>query len=297
MFHKEHSTQFINLISEKEFYKNLKPFLNCIDHTVSKESYEVMINEDYNMLVTSPVPNNLEKYYASEDYISHTDSKTSLFDKTYQFVKNYTLKKKLKLINSFNTENKLILDVGAGTGDFLKVCENGGWKITGVEPSEKARVFAKNKNIRLLEDLSKIENKQFDVITLWHVLEHIPNLTEYIKQLKLLLKPNGVLIIAVPNYQSFDAKHYKEFWAAYDVPRHLWHFSKTSISKIFSLVEMEVKKTLPMKFDSFYVSLLSEKYKTKKSRPIQAFLTGLKSNVKASRDGEYSSLIYIIKNV
>ncbi|XRE43236.1 SAM-dependent methyltransferase BT3209 [Tenacibaculum discolor] len=297
MFHKEHSTQFINLISEKEFYKNLKPFLNCIDHTVSKESYEVMINEDYDMLVTSPVPNNLEKYYASEDYISHTDSKTSLFDKTYQFVKNYTLKKKLKLINSFNTEDKLILDVGAGTGDFLKVCENGGWEITGVEPSEKARIFAKNKNIHLLEDLSKIENKQFDVITLWHVLEHIPNLTEYIKQLKLLLKPNGVLIIAVPNYQSFDAKHYKEFWAAYDVPRHLWHFSKTSISKIFSLVEMEVKKTLPMKFDSFYVSLLSEKYKTKKSRPIQAFLTGLKSNVKASRSGEYSSLIYIIKNV
>ncbi|MDE1205489.1 class I SAM-dependent methyltransferase [Tenacibaculum larymnensis] len=297
MFHKEHSTQFINLISEKEFYKNLKPFLNCIDHTVSKESYEVMINEDYDMLVTSPVPNNLEKYYVSEDYISHTDSKTSLFDKTYQFVKNYTLKKKLKLINSFNTEDKLILDVGAGTGDFLKVCQNGGWKITGVEPSEKARVFAKNKNIHLLEDLSKIENKQFDVITLWHVLEHIPNLTEYIKQLKLLLKPNGILIIAVPNYQSFDAKHYKEFWAAYDVPRHLWHFSKTSISKIFSLVGMEVKKTLPMKFDSFYVSLLSEKYKTKKSRPFQAFLTGLKSNVKASRSGEYSSLIYIIKNV
>ena len=297
MFHKEHSTQFINLITEKEFYKNLKPFLNCIDYTVSKESYEVMINEDYNMLVTSPVPNNLEKYYASEDYISHTDSKTSLFDKTYQFVKNYTLKKKLKLINSFNTEDKLILDVGAGTGDFLKVCENGGWKITGVEPSEKARVFAKDKNIHLLENLSKIENKQFDVITLWHVLEHIPNLTEYIKQLKLLLKPNGVLIIAVPNYKSFDAKHYKEFWAAYDVPRHLWHFSKTSISKIFSLFEMKVEKTLPMKFDSFYVSLLSEKYKTKKSRPIQAFLTGLKSNIKASRSGEYSSLIYIIKKV
>ena len=296
MFHKEHSTQLINLITEKEFYKNLKPFLNCIDHTVSKESYEVMKNEEYDMLVTSPVPNNLEKYYASEDYISHTDSKTSLFDRTYQFVKNYTLKKKLKLINSFNTENKLILDVGAGTGDFLKVCENGGWKITGVEPSEKARNFAKNKSINLLEDLSKIENKQFDVITLWHVLEHIPNLTEYIQELKSLLKPKGVLIIAVPNHKSFDAKHYKEFWAAYDVPRHLWHFSRTAISKIFSLVGMKVEKILPMKFDSFYVSLLSEKYKTKKSRPLQAFLTGLKSNIKANGSGEYSSLIYILKN-
>jgi len=284
------------LITEKEFYKNLKPFLNCIDYTVSEESYEVMKNEVYDMLVTSPVPSNLDKYYLSENYISHTDSKKSLFDKVYQLVKNHTLKKKLKLINSFKTEEKTILDVGAGTGDFLKVCKTGGWKITGIEPSDKAREYAESKNIVLYENLNQVENNQFDVITLWHVLEHIPNLVEYIKQLKKLLKPNGVLIIAVPNHKSFDAKHYKEFWAAYDVPRHLWHFSKTAISKLFSLVDMNVEKMLPMKFDSYYVSLLSEKYKTKKSRPFNAFFIGLQSNLKAKRNGEYSSLIYIIKN-
>jgi len=284
------------LITEKEFYKNLKPFLNCIDYTVSEESYEVMKNEVYDMLVTSPVPSNLDKYYLSENYISHTDSKKSLFDKVYQLVKNYTLKKKLKLINSFKTEEKTILDVGAGTGDFLKVCKTGGWKITGIEPSDKAREYAESKNIVLYENLNQVENNQFDVITLWHVLEHIPNLVEYIKQLKKLLKPNGVLIIAVPNHKSFDAKHYKEFWAAYDVPRHLWHFSKTAISKLFSLVDMNVEKMLPMKFDSYYVSLLSENYKTKKSRPFNAFFIGLQSNLKAKRNGEYSSLIYIIKN-
>ena len=284
------------MITEKEFYKNLKPFLNCIDYTVSEESYEVMKNEVYDMLVTSPVPSNLDKYYLSENYISHTDSKKSLFDKVYQLVKNHTLKKKLKLINSFKTEEKTILDVGAGTGDFLKVCKTGGWKITGIEPSDKAREYAESKNIVLYENLNQVENNQFDVITLWHVLEHIPNLVEYIKQLKKLLKPNGVLIIAVPNHKSFDAKHYKEFWAAYDVPRHLWHFSKTAISKLFSLVDMNVEKMLPMKFDSYYVSLLSEKYKTKKSRPFNAFFIGLQSNLKAKRNGEYSSLIYIIKN-
>ncbi|RKF05136.1 methyltransferase family protein [Tenacibaculum lutimaris] len=284
------------MITEKEFYKNLKPFLNCIDYTVSEESYEVMKNEVYDMLVTSPVPSNLDKYYLSENYISHTDSKKSLFDKVYQLVKNHTLKKKLKLINSFKTEEKTILDVGAGTGDFLKVCKTGGWKITGIEPSDKAREYAESKNIVLYENLNQVENNQFDVITLWHVLEHIPNLVEYIKQLKKLLKPNGVLIIAVPNHKSFDAKHYKEFWAAYDVPRHLWHFSKTAISKLFSLVDMNVEKILPMKFDSYYVSLLSENYKTKKSRPFNAFFIGLQSNLKAKRNGEYSSLIYIIKN-
>lgn len=255
-----------------------------------------MKNEDFDMLVTSPVPNNLEKYYVSEDYISHTDSKTSLFDKVYQLVKNHTLKQKLKLINSFNTEEKIILDVGAGTGDFLKVCKNDRWKITGVEPSEKAREYAEKKNIALLKEISETENKQFDVITLWHVLEHIPNLVEYIQNLKKLLKPNGVLIIAVPNHKSYDAAYYKDYWAAFDVPRHLWHFSRTSISKLFSMVDMNVEKTLPMKFDSYYVSLLSEKYKTKKSKPIKAFFIGFISNLKAKRTGEYSSLIYIIKN-
>ena len=255
-----------------------------------------MKNVAYDILVTSPVPDNLEKYYLSENYISHTDSKKSLFDKIYQIVKNYTLRKKLKLINSFKTEEKSILDVGAGTGDFLKVCKKGGWKITGIEPSEKAREFAKSKNLVLQKDISQIKDEKFDVITLWHVLEHIPNLMEYIKQLKKLLKPNGTLIIAVPNYKSYDAIYYKEYWAAFDVPRHLWHFSKKAISEIFSHVEMKVEKILPMKFDSYYVSLLSEKYKTKKSHPLNAFLIGLKSNIKAKRSGEYSSLIYIIKN-
>lgn len=281
---------------EKELYKNLTPLLNCIDNTVSKESYEVMYNKKYDMLVTSPVPVNLESYYLSDSYISHTDSKKTIFDNIYQLVKNHTLNQKLKLIHSFNTSEKTILDVGAGTGDFLKVCKNNNWKVSGVEPSEKARNFATEKNINLKEDISNFEGMQFDVISLWHVLEHIPNLIEYINQLKKLLKPNGVLIIAVPNFKSYDANHYKEFWAAYDVPRHLWHFSKTSITKLFSLVDMKVEKTLPMKFDSFYVSLLSEKYKAEKSRPIRAFITGLKSNMKAKGNGEYSSLIYLIKN-
>ena len=280
----------------KELYKNLTPLLNCIDYTVSNESYEVMYNKKYDLLVTSPVPLNLENYYVSDAYISHTDSKKTMFDRAYQLVKNYTLNQKLKLINSFNTDEKTILDVGAGTGDFLKICKENNWKVSGIEPSEKARNFAKNKNIELQEDISAYKEKLFDVISLWHVLEHIPNLMEYTNELKKLLKPNGVLIIAVPNYKSYDAKHYKEFWAAYDVPRHLWHFSKISISKLFTDIDMKVTKILPMKFDAFYVSLLSEKYKNNTSKPISAFFTGLTSNIKAKKNGEYSSLIYLIKN-
>ena len=292
------------MTKEKDFYQNLQPFLNCKDHTVSNEVYQVTINKEYDMLVTKPVPKNLGDYYKSEDYISHTDSKKSILDKVYQAVKNITLKRKLKLIdtylfnqNSSSRSEKNILDVGAGTGDFLKVCKDDSWNVFGVEPDLGARNIASKKGIILLEDLSKIKNKQFDIITLWHVLEHVENLEEYISTLKSLLTKDGKLIIAVPNYKSYDAKYYKEFWAAFDVPRHLWHFSQTSISKLFSKEDMMVEKTLPMKFDSYYVSLLSEKYKSGKMNPIKSFYRGLMSNMKARSSSEYSSLIYVLKKL
>lgn len=279
-----------------DFLKDTTPYLTCKDYTVSNETYSLLYNKEYDLLVTNPVPENLASYYESDEYISHTDSKQSLFDRVYQLVRNYTLQKKIKLINSFNTKSKTILDIGAGTGDFLATCKKNNWKVSGVEPSEKARKISEEKNIELLSDISEINNQLFDVITMWHVLEHVPNLSEYIHQLKSLLKENGVLVIAVPNYKSYDANYYKEFWAAYDVPRHLWHFSKTSIEKLFSKVSMEVVKILPMKFDSYYVSLLSEKYKSKKMNPIKTFFVGFRSNWYGKRKKEYSSHIYILKN-
>ena len=278
-----------------DFYQNLEPYLVCKDYTVSHEEYQVMFNKEFDMLVTIPVPKNISDYYKSEDYISHTDSKKSLFDKVYQAVKNITLKRKLKFINSFNTKSKKVLDVGAGTGDFLKVCKMNSWEIFGSEPDSGARNIAAKKGVNLEKDLSKFQNQQFDVITLWHVLEHVENLQEYITTLKSLLTENGRLIIAVPNFKSYDAIMYKEFWAAFDVPRHLWHFSKTSISKLFSYENMKVEKILPMKFDAYYVALLSEKYKHKKSKPFSAFINGFKSNFKAKSTKEYSSLIYVLK--
>ena len=281
---------------KRGLHKRLEPFINCKDFTVSDETYEVMFNKEYDMLVTSPIPVDLENYYKSENYISHTDSKKTFIDKVYQSVKNITLKRKLSLINSFKTESKNILDVGAGTGDFLKICGANGWNVLGIEPSSDAREIAKEKGIVLQEELLNLQHKKFDVITLWHVLEHVEKLSDYISKLKELLSENGRLIIAVPNHKSDDAKYYKEYWAAFDVPRHIWHFSQNSIQKIFSEDNMEVEKILPMKFDSYYVSLLSEKYKTGKMNPMKAFYRGFVSNLKASSSSEYSSLIYVIKN-
>jgi 2-polyprenyl-3-methyl-5-hydroxy-6-metoxy-1,4-benzoquinol methylase len=284
---------------------NLKKelYLTCNDYSVSNKNFDLLYNSELDMLETSPQPigEELAGYYKSSDYISHTDSKKSVTDKLYQIVKVYALKNKLKLINSFQTEEKNILDVGCGTGDFLLTCKNGGWNVIGVEPNLRARELAisklnKSNSPIILSDINEIAAQQFDVITLWHVLEHVPNLKEYILKLKSLLKPNGILVVAVPNYKSFDALYYKKYWAAFDVPRHLWHFSKTSINKLFSKENLKVDKILPMKFDSFYVSLLSEKYKTSKSNMVKAFYVGFRSNLKAISTKEYSSLIYIIKN-
>ena len=278
-------------------------YLTCKDHTVSGEYFDLHHDKTLDLLATFPQPDvkKLPTYYKSETYISHTDASKTTVDKIYQWVKKYTLGKKLQLINSFKTPQKTILDIGCGTGDFLKVCKKNGWTVTGVEPNEKAKKIAEKKlnshhNTNLYSEINNLPKNAFDIITLWHVLEHVPNIEEYIIALKKLLKPQGVLIIAVPNFKSFDAKYYQQFWAAFDAPRHLWHFSKTSIQKLFAKEQMRLVKIIPMKFDAFYVALLSEKYKHGKNNFVKAFCIGCLSNFKAWRNKEYSSLIYAIKN-
>ncbi len=278
--------------------ENKTLFLKVKDHSVSQEMFELYYYESLDMLITHPQPgaNNLGKYYESDDYISHTDGKRTIFEKLYHFIKNIALKSKLKLINDYSESKGILLDIGAGTGDFLFAAKQNGWKTIGVEPSQKAKDIAQKKGINFINSTSELDNNSFDVITMWHVLEHVPDLESQIQELKRLLKPNGTVFVAVPNFKSYDANYYGKFWAAYDVPIHFWHFSKTTIKLLFEKQEMKLKKVLPMKFDAFYVALLSEKYKTGKMNFIRAFLVGLNSNYKAKSNFEYSSHIYVIKN-
>ncbi len=277
--------------------EDLEFFIESKDYTVSGEKFQLLYDDKLEMLITTPKPNieDLEKYYQSEDYISHTDSKRSLFEKLYHIVKTYSLSKKVGLISKLNKGTGTLLDIGAGTGDFLAFAKQKGWDVKGVEPNDQAKKLAKKKGIDLEPETKSYTAQQFDVITMWHVLEHVPDLQFQIKELKRLLKAGGYLIIAVPNFKSYDAAYYKSFWAAYDVPRHLWHFSKKSIEKLFSEHGLMLEETLPMKFDSFYVSLLSEKYKNGKMNFFNAFWVGFKSNVKGRRSKEFSSHIYVIK--
>jgi len=275
----------------------MKTTIEVKDHSVSGESFCLEYDSKLHMYNTTPRPSQekLPSYYASEDYISHTDGKRSLFERIYQIVKGITLSRKQKLLVTYLPNKGTLLDIGAGTGDFFEYVSNKGWNVSGVEPNEKARTLAAQKNISLTEELPE-NTEVYDAITMWHVLEHVYDLEKQLVWLKKNLSQKGVLFVAVPNFESYDASYYKSDWAAYDVPRHLYHFSKKSIQLLFEKHEMQVIKTLPMKFDAYYVSLLSEKYKTGKMKFLNAFYMGLRSNWKARKTRNYSSLIYVIKH-
>ena len=273
-------------------------FITVKDFSVSGESFSLLLNEEYQLLKTHPQPtlDRLGMYYEFDDYFSHTDGKRTLFEKMYHFIKRRAIKNKLRLIEQHQPVKGKILDIGAGTGDFLLEAKNKNWETVGVEPNEKAKSIAINKGVLFADTIEKLESNSFDVITLWHVLEHVPDVAHQVAELKRLLKPSGTLIIAVPNFKSFDANYYKTFWAAYDVPRHLWHFSKTAIEKLFDKQNMNLVAVKPMWFDSYYVSLLSEKNKTGKMNFINGLAIGFVSNVVGIFKNEYSSHIYILKN-
>jgi len=273
----------------------MKLFLKTKDFLVTGEEFELYHDPQLEMLVTQPQPKDSSTYYGSEEYISHTDSKASLIGRLYHVVKQHSLRNKVQLVDNRSNKHKNLLDIGAGTGDFLLKASSEGFKISGIEPNEKARSNAAKKGLQLYKDISEVKNQTFDIITLWHVLEHLPNLEKQLQIIESVLEKDGVLVVAVPNYKSFDATYYGAHWAAYDVPRHLWHFSKTSICRLFDKHKMEVVSIKPMIFDSFYVSLLSEKYKGNKLYLFSAFCVGLWSNIRACFSKEYSSLIYTIK--
>jgi len=247
-----------------------------------------------------PTNDNLPEFYKSINYISHSDTKKGFVSQVYHLVRKYTLNQKFKLLKA-NVAIGNLLDYGCGTGTFLKQANAKGWNSFGIEPDEGARELS-NSNKRLA-----FENKQelnafdplitFNTITLWHVLEHVTDLPETLNFFKQKLNPNGVLFIAVPNYNSYDAKHYNAHWAAYDLPRHLYHFESKTISQLMAKYGFVMHKTYPMKFDSFYVSMLSEKYLSDRINYLKAFLVGLRSNLKAKKASDYSSVIYVFKHV
>ncbi len=280
---------------------SLKSILTAKDYTVSNELFTIVECTDCTLRFTQDVPdsNSIGPYYKSENYISHSNTSKGFINNLYQSVRKRTLKQKRKLIEkTTGLKTGKLLDVGSGTGAFASEMKQAGWQVTGLEPDEDARKVAVQINNVELNNINlfyELPENNFDAITMWHVLEHVHDLQGYIAKLKSILKENGKLFIAVPNYTSKDAAIYKEFWAAYDVPRHLYHFSPQSMKMLIEKHGMKIEQYKPMWYDSFYVSMLSCKYKNGKINLIASFFNGLRSNSKAIGNAQRcSSVIYII---
>lgn len=270
--------------------------LSLKDHMITKKTFNIVKCEHCGFHFTNPIPSEskIGDYYKSEEYISHSSSKTGIINKAYNVVRNITLKRKVKLIQRLS-KGKSLLDIGAGTAHFLNAAKQAGFNVQGLEPDQDAKHFAQAEFGIKLEDLSEIleiESASKDVITMWHVLEHVYHLKKDVAEFVRVLKQDGVLIIAVPNMSSWDAQHYKEFWAAYDVPRHLYHFQENTIQKLMGQFGLTCVEILPMKFDAYYVSMLSEKYKG--GNVLKGVLNGFKSNSRA-KNGGFSSQIYVFR--
>jgi 2-polyprenyl-3-methyl-5-hydroxy-6-metoxy-1,4-benzoquinol methylase len=271
------------------------------DYTVSQQDFMVMECPQCTLRFTQNVPDTVAivDYYKADTYISHTNTSKGLIHSIYKRVRKKTLRQKRKLIEAI-TEMKQgnLLDIGAGTGAFVKEMKNAGWGVTGLEPDKDARAVALSDfstPLLPIEELLHLEKGFFNAITLWHVLEHVHDLNGYLDTLKNLLKPNGKLIIAVPNYTAKDAAIYQQHWAAYDVPRHLYHFSPKAMQLLVEKHNMKIVTHYPMWYDSFYVSLLSSKYRNGKFNPITAVINGLRSNWQARKNAtKCSSVIYVI---
>ena len=269
--------------------------LQVRNELVSRETFSIVECSHCSLRFTNPRPDNeaLASYYQSEDYISHTNEANNLVDRLYKIARHFTLRSKRKIIQR-GIKEKTLLDIGCGTGHFIAHCRDNNWQCIGVEPESGAREIASRDGLKVFATLGEIKDSSFDRITLWHVLEHLPDLTVSLAKINDLLKSNGKLFIAVPNYPAYEEKKFREHWAAYDVPRHLYHFTPQAMQLLVEKNGLKIDKAYPMWLDSFYISLLSNKHQFGRNKYVNSFITGLLSNIYAIKTRNFSSLIYQI---
>lgn len=300
MFHVEHNIRKPEIICPVCGHNNYVSYLELRDYFLSEEEFSIIKCINCGLLITYPQPNpeELSRYYISNQYLSHATQNKGLEYFVYNKIRNITLANKLDLIRRFSSGNRII-DIGCATGVFLNYCQERNYKVQGIEPNTRARNYAiENFGLQVndIDYINEIPESSQDIVTMWHVLEHVPDISERMQAVLRMLKKDGTAFIALPNPNSYDARYYKEHWAAYDVPRHLYHFNRQSFDHLVKNVNFDIVDVIPMVFDSFYISLMSERYKKSTVPYLKAFYRGLRSNLYAKIHGNnYSSLIYILK--
>jgi 2-polyprenyl-3-methyl-5-hydroxy-6-metoxy-1,4-benzoquinol methylase len=280
-------------------HSSFKEFLSGKDHFLTRENFFIVECNSCGFRFTNPRPeeNLISAYYDSPDYIAHGSSTLSPLQVLYKTARKFALRGKFSLVKKYSKGANL-LDIGCGTGEFLHYCSKKGFTVTGIEPNEKARKFATDVlGLKVLDtyEINSLPENSFDFISMWHVLEHVHDLSERMDLVRRILTPDGILLIAVPNSNSWDAKHYNSSWAAFDLPRHLYHFTPSTMKRLLEKTGFSLLQTIPLKIDSFYISLLSEKYLRGRQNFFKAFINGFRSNLQTGKEKNYSSLIYICK--
>lgn len=277
--------------------KDFIHYLNAQDWGYSKKYFEIVKCSKCSFSFTQDVPDqeDIVVYYRHSDYVSHTDTNEGLFFKVYHKVREHMLNKKRAWVEN-HTKKGSVLDIGAATGYFLANLKNNGWQVFGFEPEESAREIAKSKNgIDLIDNFTPLfkEGKKFNAITMWHVLEHVHELNLYFEHFKKLLNDDGKVFIAVPNHDSLDACFYKEKWAAWDMPKHLWHFNPASLKALAEKHNFELVKMYGLPFDAFYVSLLStQSFLGKLVAPFIGLVSFVNETINVKKS---SSVLYVLK--
>lgn len=269
-------------------------YLKTKDYFKSLENFSIVKTDIPGILKTLPIPDYLDSYYDSLNYLSHIESPINAIDYIYTFIRNINLKFKTSYLPAIHTSGIKLLDYGCGTGDFLVRAKAIGYTAEGYEPNEKAAVILKKRGVQTIKSIQNIDY-QYDIITLWHVLEHIKVPESILKSLVNHLKPGGLLLIAIPNYDSWDAQHYKSYWAAFDAPRHLWHYNSTGIRNLMAKYPLNYQKKIGQPFDAYYISLLSERYRKSRVPILNALIYGSISNLIALYNKEFSSNLYIFQ--
>lgn len=279
---------------------NSSLYLELKDYFLTQEDFKIVKCRGCGLLYTTPRPpsDKLGDYYKSDDYLSHKENKSGFIPRIYEFVKSFNLKNKLKIATK-GKETGSILDIGCGVGDFLLCSKQAGWTVEGIEPSDEAKMIAESRlqtRIHNPQDIGSLPSCSYDVITMWHVLEHVEDLKTEVSHLHRMLKPSGRLVVAVPNYKSYDAQYYKDKWAAWDVPRHLSHFDRESMKNVFSdFNDLILRDITTLRWDSYYISFLSEKYLQHSLPLVRGVFRGFVSNVRACGSKEYSTLVYVFE--
>lgn len=296
----------MNIITHKECplckSKAIAKRFSCKDHFATGEMFDIFQCNECEFVFTQNIPDEKEiaPYYSSPAYISHSNTKKGVVNKLYHIVRSIMLRRKVSLVKKLTfLQNGRIVDYGAGTGYFARAMQKKGWNVTAIEKSKQAREFSKEQfGFELLpeEALKDIESNTVDVVTLWHVMEHIQQIDDFWEELNRILEDTGIAIIAVPNCTSYDAENYGEHWAAYDVPRHLWHFSPSTIMRLGEKHGFILERQYPMLFDGFYISLLSEGYKGRCLKTLRGFWNGfLGLCATLDKCSASSSIIYVFR--